>query len=113
LSGSLADLITEESVFPSVDADHIPSLKMFVGLGCNHCEYTTKDQGKMQHYYNVKHALTRRSRGGLKSIAKGRLLERLSREHYGDIPPWSPVSYQRFFTSVTANSRCFRIKTPA
>jgi hypothetical protein len=60
LSGSLADPITEKLVFPSVDADHIPSLKMFVGSGCNHCEYTTKDQGKMQHHYNVKHASTRR-----------------------------------------------------
>jgi hypothetical protein len=36
----------------------------------------------------------------------------LNREHYGDKPPWSSVSYQRFFTTITANSRCFRVKTP-
>jgi hypothetical protein len=67
----------------------------------------------MQNHFNIKHASTPRSRGGLKSVAKGQLLEHLNREQYGDKPPCSPASYQRFFTTVTANSRYFRVKTPA
>jgi hypothetical protein len=87
LSGRITDLTTKELVFPTVDTNHIPSLKVFTGLGCNYYEYTTKHQGRIQYHYNINHASTRRSRGGLKSIAKGHLLERLNREHYGDKPP--------------------------
>jgi hypothetical protein len=62
----------------------------------------------LQHY-NVEHAPIRRTRGGGKNNARGKLLEQYNREHFGDEPAWHEASYQRFFAYGYGCQR-FRVK---
>lgn len=69
----------------------------------------------MKQHYNVQHAIIRRHRGGNKATPIGLHRERLDREHYGDLPPWIAISFQRFIVLVQVQgvALVFRVRTPS
>lgn len=97
--------------FPGPHTTAFPALKVFKGLGCSYCSFVGPDRVTVSRHFNATHAAKRRSRGGPSPGARGKLKQRIDREHYGDQPPWSVAFYQRFFKGGRG-SNCFRVAAP-
>ncbi|KAK0840545.1 hypothetical protein LTS02_017153 [Friedmanniomyces endolithicus] len=103
---------TESVVFPPSGTAALGALNIFKGLGCSYCSWVGPDRKVASAHFNSHHASTRRSRGGSRPRAQGKLKEQIDREHYGDRPPWAVAYYQRFFGGGRG-SNVFRVTVPA
>lgn len=105
----LLDPRIEQIIVPSVECDPLPYLKVYSGFGCAYCSLVSQCTVRLKQHYNSEHAAVRRGRGGLKSAGSRAIRERLEEEHFGGLPPWHPVKFQRFF-SKGKGSTAFRVR---
>lgn len=108
---SLLDPRIESVIVPAIEQTPLPHLRIYDGFGCSCCPLVSQAVHVMRKYYNITHALERRSRGGRKCSVSRAISEQLESAHFGEKPPWKAVKFQRFFRSGPGSSG-FRIDLP-
>lgn len=93
LDRPLLDPRTEPVQLPATDSEPLPGLKVYTGLGCNHCPVVCKNANQIRQHYNTSHATVRKHRGGPRTRKKVFSLGPSDVLPADEAPQWHTANY--------------------